>query len=208
MGAGGVLLRPVGYIETAAQVCARHGVLFVSDVVICGFGRLGTWYGIERFGVTPNMIVFAKRVSSGYLPLGGVVIAGNIAEPLWSPELGHSFRYGTTYAGHLTSCVAALTNVDILEEEGLLARSRQLESELAHTLRSNSGHPAVAEVCCRTGFLGAVELEAGLPARRTGCHQTDSRDARARRYRHTVAASYRRHPQQGARFFWPAWCAR
>jgi putrescine---pyruvate transaminase len=165
MGAGGVLLPPQGYIQAVSELCARHGVLFVCDAVICGFGRLGTWYGIERFGVVPDMIVFAKGVSSGYLPLGGVVIAGEIAEPLWSPELGRPFRQGTTYAGHPTCCVAALTNLDILEEENLLERSRALETELANTLRRAGAHPAVAEIRCGLGFLGAVALEPELLAR-------------------------------------------
>jgi putrescine aminotransferase len=162
MGAGGVLLPPEGYIQSAAEVCARHGVLFVCDSVICGFGRLGTWYGIERFGVVPDMIVFAKGVSSGYLPVGGVVISGAIAEPLWSPATARAFRQGTTYAGHPTCCVAALTNLDIIEEEDLLARSIALERELARTLRSVVAHPAVAEVRCGLGFLGAVELDPEL----------------------------------------------
>ncbi len=162
MGAGGVLLPPEGYIEAVSELCARHGVLFVCDSVICGFGRLGTWYGIERFGVVPDMIVFAKGVSSGYLPVGGVVISGPIAEPLWSPQLGRAFRQGTTYAGHPTCCVAALTNLDIIEEEGLLDRSRELEAELATTLRRAADHPAVGEVRCGLGFLGAVGLEPAL----------------------------------------------
>jgi adenosylmethionine-8-amino-7-oxononanoate aminotransferase len=130
--------------------------------VICGFGRLGTWYGIERFGVTPDMIVFAKGVSSGYLPVGGVVVSGQIADRLWSPQLGRAFRQGTTYAGHPTCCVAALTNLDIIEEEGLLERSRELEAELATTLRAAADHPAVAAVRCGLGFLGAVALEPAL----------------------------------------------
>jgi putrescine---pyruvate transaminase len=115
MGAGGVLLPPEGYLEAAAEICARYGVLFVCDSVICGFGRLGTWFGIERFDVVPDMIVFAKGVSSGYLPLGGVVVSGQVAQPLWSEPTARAFRQGTTYAGHPTCCVAALTNLDILE---------------------------------------------------------------------------------------------
>lgn len=162
MGAGGVLLPPEGYIEGVAEVCARHGALFVCDSVICGFGRLGDWYGIERFGVTPDMIVFAKGVSSGYLPLGGVAVSGAIADPLWSGQTARAFRQGTTYAGHPTCCVAALTNIDILEEEGLLQRSRELERELATALARFEAHPAVAEVRCGLGFLGAVELREEL----------------------------------------------
>jgi adenosylmethionine-8-amino-7-oxononanoate aminotransferase len=164
IGAGGVLLPPEGYIEGVAAVCAKHGVLFVCDSVICGFGRLGSWYGIERFGVVPDMIVFAKGVSSGYLPLGGVIVSDEIAEPLWSGQTARAFRQGTTYAGHPTCCIAALTNLEIIEEEGLLQRSLELEVELANVLRPAAEHPAVAEVRCGLGFLGAVELREELRA--------------------------------------------
>src|SRR5207302_1006478 len=83
IGAGGVLPPPPGYIESVARICREAGVLLVVDSVICGFGRLGTWFGIERFDVMPDMICFAKGVTSGYLPLGGVVVSGEIAEPFW-----------------------------------------------------------------------------------------------------------------------------
>jgi len=165
MGAGGVLLPPEGYIDAVSEICRRHGVLFVCDSVICGFGRLGTWYGVERFGVAPDMIVFAKGVTSGYLPLGGVIVAGAIAEPLWSPGFGRAFRQGTTYAGHPTCCVAALTNLDIIEEEGLLSRSRELERELEATLRAAGDHAMVSEIRCGLGLLGAVELAPDLITR-------------------------------------------
>src|SRR5690606_7205960 len=86
LGAGGVHAPRPGYIEGAAEVCRRHGVLFVADAVICGFGRLGTWFGIERFGVRPDLITFAKGVTGGHLPLGGVVVSGAVAEPFWEGE--------------------------------------------------------------------------------------------------------------------------
>jgi adenosylmethionine-8-amino-7-oxononanoate aminotransferase len=168
MGAGGVVLPADGYIQGVAETCARHGVLFVCDSVICGFGRLGTWFGIERFGVTPDMIVFAKGVSSGYLPLGGVVVAGHVAEPLWSPDTGRAFRQGTTYAGHPTCCAAALTNIEIIEEEKLLARSRVLELELARALAPLADSPAVAEVRSGLGFLAGIEIHPDLVARSPG----------------------------------------
>ena len=83
IGAGGVYPPAEGYIEAVAELCERTGILFVADSVICGFGRLGTWFGVERWDVKPSMIVFAKGVTSGYLPLGGVVISDRIAEPFW-----------------------------------------------------------------------------------------------------------------------------
>ena len=168
MGAGGVLLPGERYIEGVAALCERHGVLFVCDSVICGFGRLGTWFGIERFDATPDMIVFAKGVTSGYLPLGGVVVSGAVAEPLWSELTARPFRHGTTYAGHPTCCAAALTNLDIIEEEGLLARSLELESQLAEVLnaaaRAAIDAGTVSEVRAGFGLLGAVELTPELLA--------------------------------------------
>jgi adenosylmethionine-8-amino-7-oxononanoate aminotransferase len=168
MGAGGVLLPGERYIEGVAALCERHGVLFICDSVICGFGRLGTWFGIERFDATPDMIVFAKGVTSGYLPLGGVVISGAVAEPLWSEPTARPFRQGTTYAGHPTCCAAALTNLDIIEEEGLLARSLELESQLADVLnaaaRAALDAGTVSEVRAGFGLLGAVELAPELLA--------------------------------------------
>ena len=86
MGAGGVNLPPENYVEGVADVCERHGVLLICDSVICGFGRLGSWYGIERWGVEPDMITFAKGVTSGYLPLGGVVTSSRVAEPFWTGD--------------------------------------------------------------------------------------------------------------------------
>jgi putrescine aminotransferase len=162
MGAGGVLLPGERYLEGVAALCERHGVMFVCDSVICGFGRLGTWFGIERFDASPDMIVFAKGVTSGYLPLGGVVVSGRVAEPLWSPPTARPFRQGTTYAGHPTCCAAALTNLDIIEEEGLLARSLELENDLADVLHAAADDATragvVSEVRAGFGFLGAIEL--------------------------------------------------
>jgi putrescine aminotransferase len=166
MGAGGVRLPPEGYLEDAAALCAEHGILFIADEVICAFGRLGAWFGSERWGLRPDMIVFAKGVTSGYLPLGGVIVSGAIADPLWS-DGGRAFRHGTTYAGHPTCCAAALENLRIIEEESLLERSRALEGDLARSLAPLADHPLVAEVRAGVGLLAAVELEGELLAART-----------------------------------------
>ena len=159
IGAGGVHLPPEGYIEGAADVCAEHGVLFVCDSVICGFGRLGTWWGIERWeDVRPDLITFAKGVTSGYLPLGGVVVADHVAAPYFAEPGGPMLRHGATYAGHPTCCAAALAVLDIYEREGLIARGRELEGPLHDALAPLASHPAVAEVRAGLGFLAAVEL--------------------------------------------------
>jgi putrescine---pyruvate transaminase len=161
IGAGGVLPPPPGYIEGAAFVCREHGILFVVDTVICGFGRLGTWFGIERWPVTPDMICFAKGVTSGYLPLGGVVVSGEIAQPFYSPG-GPVFRHGPTYAGHATCCAAALANIDLLERDGLITRGRELESEFHGALGALTDLPAVDHVRGGVGLLGAVEFSPEL----------------------------------------------
>ena len=154
IGAGGVLQPPPGYIESVAALCARTGVLFVCDSVIAGFGRLGSWFGIERFSVRPDLLTFAKGVTSGYLPLGGVVVGAKVAAPFW--EEGEWFRHGPTYSGHPTVCAAALANLDILEREGLLERGDELEGELERALGALAGHPLVGEIRAGVGALGAV----------------------------------------------------
>ena len=105
IGAGGVHLPPDGYIEGVADLCAEHGILLVIDSVICAFGRLGTWFGVERWpDVTPDLITFAKGVTSGYLPLGGVIASGAVAAPFFGEPGGPMLRHGATYAGHPTCC--------------------------------------------------------------------------------------------------------
>ncbi|MBS1888578.1 MAG: aspartate aminotransferase family protein [Actinobacteria bacterium] len=157
VGAGGVLPPPAGYIEGVAALCAETGVLFVLDEVICAFGRLGHWFAAERFGVEPDMIVFAKGVTSGYQPLGGVIAAGRLAAPFWTGD-GDYFRTGQTYSGHPACCAAALVNLDIIEREGLLARSRELEGVLADALAPLTELDEVSEVRAGLGLMAAVEL--------------------------------------------------
>ncbi len=159
IGAGGVYPPPDGYIEGVARVCGEAGVLLVVDSVICGFGRLGTWYGIERWNVVPDMITFAKGVTSGYLPLGGVIVSDKVAEPFWSAPDAPMFRHGATYAGHAACCAAALANLDLLERDGLVQRGRELEGALMDALEPLASHPAVAGVRGGTGLLAAVALD-------------------------------------------------
>jgi adenosylmethionine-8-amino-7-oxononanoate aminotransferase len=163
IGAGGVYPPPDGYIEEVAGICRENGVLLVVDAVICAFGRLGSWYGIERWpGVVPDMIVFAKGVTSGYLPLGGVVVSPEIAAPFWEDPDAPPFRHGATYAGHATCCAAALENIRILEEEGLLARGQELEGELLEQMNRAAELPATGEVRGGTGLMAALEIAAPI----------------------------------------------
>jgi adenosylmethionine-8-amino-7-oxononanoate aminotransferase len=158
IGAGGVYPPLPGYIEGLASLCERTGVLLVVDSVICGFGRLGTWFGIERWGVEPAMIVFAKGVTSGYLPLGGVLVSERLAEPFWRAPGGPVLRHGPTYSAHATCCAAALANIALLERDRLVERGRELEGTLLDALTPLANHHAVAEVRGGVGLLAAVAL--------------------------------------------------
>jgi adenosylmethionine-8-amino-7-oxononanoate aminotransferase len=162
IGAGGVYPPGHRYIEGVAALCARNGVLLVADAVICGFGRLGNWFGIERWDVAADMITFAKGVTSGYLPLGGVIISDAVAEPFWQAPSSPMFRHGATYAGHSACTAAALANLEILERENLIPRGAELEKPLFDALNGLAGHPAAGEVRGGVGTLAALDLDAEL----------------------------------------------
>ena len=156
IGAGGVFPPPDGYWPGVAELCREHGILLIDDEVICGFGRLGRQFGCERYGVVPDMITFAKGVTSGYMPLGGLIVSPRIKEPFWEGE-GRWFRHGYTYSGHAAGCAAALANLDIIASEDLLGRVVSLEPILAETAQALLDHPLVGAV--RTeGLLCAVEF--------------------------------------------------
>ena len=164
VGAGGVLPPPPGYLQRVAEICRANDVLLIADEVITGFGRLGAWFGSERFGIRPDLITAAKGITSGYIPLGAVVASGRIAEPFWKPGGTELLRHGYTYSGHATACAVALANLDVLESERLLERVRELEPALEAALRPLERHDRVREV--RTiGLLGAVELDAEIADR-------------------------------------------
>ena len=162
IGAGGVYPPAPGYLEGVSELCRRHGALFICDSVICAFGRLGTWFGIERFDALPDLIVFAKGVTSGYLPLGGVMVSSRVAEPFFAPG-APVFRHGATYAGHPACCAAALANLEVLERDGLVHRGRELEADLLATLDSVSDHALVTGTRGGVGLLAAAELAPEAP---------------------------------------------
>jgi putrescine---pyruvate transaminase len=171
IGAGGVFHAPPGYLARVRDICRRAGVLFVADEVVTGFGRVGAWFASERFDLDPDLIVCAKGITSGYLPLGAVVVSGRVAEPFFDGTVG-LWRHGYTYSGHAAVAAAALANLDILEGEDLVGRARTLEKELAEALRPLESHELVSEVRVAEGVLAAVQLvpaaiaaDAGLPMR-------------------------------------------
>jgi len=158
---GGCLVPPPDYWKRVREICDRHGVLLVSDAVICAFGRLGEWFGIERFGVVPDMTSFAKGVTSGYLPMGGVVVNDKIASTLKGKE--SMFMHGSTFGGHPVCSAVALENIKIMERENLLQNVRDLEGHFRDELRRMAAdHPVVKEVR-GMGFFWGVEIRAQWP---------------------------------------------
>jgi putrescine aminotransferase len=134
----------------------------IADEVISGFGRLGRWFGCQRYEFTPDLMTCAKGINSGYVPLGAVLVAGHVRAPFWY-EQAAPFLHGGTYAGHPAACVAGLVNLDILERERLVERVASLEPLLADLLAPLRGLPGVADVRS-AGLAGAVELDAELLA--------------------------------------------
>ncbi|GMR03146.1 MAG: aspartate aminotransferase family protein [Acidimicrobiia bacterium] len=132
-GAGGVWPPPDGYLDGLRQLCDQHGAYLIFDEVITGFGRLGTWFASQRFGVTPDLTTFAKAVTSGYQPLGGVIVGDAVTDTLES-DSEYILRHGFTYSGHPTACAAGLANIDLLEREGLLSRVAAIERILGEGL--------------------------------------------------------------------------
>ena len=155
-GAGGVIIPPSTYWPEVERICRKHGVLLVADEVITGFGRTGRWFGCETMGFTPDLITFAKGVTSGYVPLGGVLVGPRVGEAL--VERGGEFTHGYTYSGHPVACAVALANIALIRELGLVEHVHDdVGPYLAERFRELAGHPLVgeAETC---GLMGALLL--------------------------------------------------
>jgi putrescine---pyruvate transaminase len=171
IGAGGVYPPPEGYLARVQEICRLHDVLLVVDEVITGFGRLGTWLGSERFALEPDMIITAKGLTSGYAPLGALIVGPRVTEPFWRPGSTEIFRHGYTYSAHPASCAVGLANLDLIEREHLISRVTELEPVLADKLRPLADHDLVSEVRAGTGLLAAVEITARARAEDPGIGQ-------------------------------------
>jgi adenosylmethionine-8-amino-7-oxononanoate aminotransferase len=157
-GAGGVYPPAEGYWARVQELCREHDLLLVVDEVITGFGRVGTRFGSERFGIEPDLVCLAKGITSGYAALGAVLSGARVREVLWSEGVG-AIRHGYTYSGHPTACAVALANLDVLEHEGLYKRVRSLEPILSERVGALADHPLVEQVRA-VGLLAGVELSA------------------------------------------------
>jgi putrescine aminotransferase len=155
-GAGGVIIPPDTYWPEIQRIVDKYGILLISDEVICAFGRLGHWFAYEKFGYKPDLITFAKAVTSGYIPLGGVMVGNRVAKVLI--EQGGEFNHGYTYSGHPVACAVAMANLDIMERENLVGRVRDdIGPYLARRFEEIAAHPLVGstQTC---GFVAGLVL--------------------------------------------------
>jgi putrescine---pyruvate transaminase len=155
-GAGGVIIPPPGYWPRVEAICRRYGILLIVDEVICGFGRLGRWFGHQHFGVTPDIVTMAKGLSSGYLPISAVAVSARIVEALRAHN--DEFAHGFTYSGHPTAAAIALKNLEIIEREALVTRvASDVGPYFAEALARLASHELVGEARS-IGLIGGIEL--------------------------------------------------
>lgn len=152
---GGCLTPPPGYFARVREICDRHGVLLISDDTICSWGRLGTWFGAQRYGYEPDIITTAKGMTSAYVPMGATIVSDRVAAPFLAE--GVVFPHGLTFGGHPVAAAVALGNIEIIEREGLLERVRELEGDLQRALEGLRDIPIVGDVR-GAGYFWGVEL--------------------------------------------------
>ncbi|MCL2542780.1 MAG: aminotransferase class III-fold pyridoxal phosphate-dependent enzyme [Nocardioidaceae bacterium] len=164
-GTGGVNPPEPGYLEGVQALCEANDILLVVDEVITGFGRTGQMFATERYGLRPDLVTFAKGVTSGYAPLGGVLVSPRIWEPFYVDDASTPiFRHGATYAGHATACAVALANLDVIEDDKLLPRVAELELVLADRLAALAARRESVVDVRVGGFLGGVSLRPEVKA--------------------------------------------
>ncbi|MFZ0043294.1 MAG: aspartate aminotransferase family protein [Solirubrobacteraceae bacterium] len=163
IGTGGVILPAPGYLDKVEAICREHDVLLVLDEVITGFGRTGEMFATQLFDLHPDMVVVAKGITSGYAPLGGLLVAPSVWSRFFSSDDAPVFRHGVTYSGHATACAVAQANLDVLAEEDLVARVAALAPVLEAALAPLADHPEVVEVRGGIGLLGGVQLDPDVP---------------------------------------------
>jgi putrescine---pyruvate transaminase len=163
VGTGGVHPPTDGYLTGLQALCREFDILLIADEVVTGFGRTGKWFASQRWCIEPDLITMAKGITSGYLPLGAVAVSARVSEPFMYGDDAPIFRQGVTYSGHATVCAVAMENLDVLEEEDLVARVRTLEPVLSKAFGELAASPLVQEVRA-IGLMAGVQLQADVPA--------------------------------------------
>jgi putrescine aminotransferase len=158
-GAGGVIVPPPDYFARIREICDRYNVLLIADEVITGFGRTGRWFGLEHYGIQPDIMQFAKGITSGYIPLGGIGVSDRIRDVINSVPPASRWMHAYTYSGHPTCCAVALENIAIIEREQLVGRAQQMGERLRQRLRTLESHEHVGHVRGQ-GLIAAVEVVA------------------------------------------------
>jgi adenosylmethionine-8-amino-7-oxononanoate aminotransferase len=159
MGTGGILVPPADYFAEIAEICRRHDVLLILDEVITGFGRTGKWFGMEHWNIHPDLVSFAKGISSGYLPLSASVISDRVYDTLRDEmPAGIPFMFGLTYNNHSACCAAGLANLDIVESEGLVENARTVGAYLLEQMQKRFGNSPIAGEIRGVGLLAAIEV--------------------------------------------------
>jgi adenosylmethionine-8-amino-7-oxononanoate aminotransferase len=169
---GGCFVPQEGYFQRVREICDRHGVLLISDEVICAWGRLGHWFGCERFDYEPDMITMAKGLTSAYAPLGAVLAADRVAEPFLHGT--ETFTHGFTFGGHPMACAVALANIDVMEREDLCGHVRANEGRLREMLEGLRDLPIVGDVR-GAGYFQAIELVKDKETKETFNHEESER---------------------------------
>jgi putrescine---pyruvate transaminase len=164
IGSGGVLVPPDGYLRNLEEVCERHDVLMIADEIITGFGRTGRWFAVGHDGVVPDLLTFAKGVSSGYVPLGGTLVGGRVWETLATAEGDPQLWHGFTTSGHPVACAVAAANIRLIRDEGLIDRVVELGAYLGELLEGLRDLPEVGDVRYR-GLMASVEFVADQETR-------------------------------------------
>lgn len=164
-GAGGVIIPPASYIRGLRQLCDRNDMLFIADEVICGFGRTGKWFGMEHYGVQPDIIAFAKGVTSGYVPLGGIIVSKRIQETLAAQPVEKKWMHAYTYSAHPTACAVGIANLQLIERDGLVENAAIMGEQLTAGLRRLSNLPIVGDARS-LGLIGRIEVVADKATKR------------------------------------------
>lgn len=158
-GSGGVIYPTDDYWPLVREICTRYDVLLIADEIITGFGRTGRWFALEHWNVKPDILSFAKGVTSGYVPLGGIIMTQKIRESIESVEPANRWMHGYTNSGHPTCCAVALKNIEIIEREGLIENSKKMGEVLFRALKDTfDDHPNAGDIRGGTGLLAAVEF--------------------------------------------------
>ena len=160
-GAGGVIVPPKTYWPEIQRICDKYGVLIISDEVICGFGRLGTWFGCEAMGFKPDLITFAKGVTSGYIPLGGVLVGDRVADVLINE--GGEFNHGYTYSGHPVACAVAIANIKLMQELDIVNTVKKDTAPYISPMRKRRCFSAINGIPETTTFLRNNAAGAACP---------------------------------------------